>query len=844
MFSGIVKKVMHNTNYHFVEEDVIKISCDWKLIRALPNEYDSPPAHQQNTAQCAIVPGTVSSTLVQTTQERWNLGIDVDDFDWWYFGEFESDTSNNGKQFLTFNGLATFAQVWLNGTPILVTDNMFRQYRVEVSSLIQAKNQLVIVFRSVNEFLNQRRARPRWKTKLVGNQQMRWVRSTVLGHVDVWTPPIKAVGPWREISLSICEELNVETIQITPVVKDSECKIKVDATLECISDNQDYQFFLTINDKDYPIQKHRDGNVISLALDAQLEDIALWWPHTHGEAATYSYRVWAKSSTRSITLKSGVTGFKSVTFNDLNSELKVNGIRVFCRGTCWTVSDYHYLNTDYASLEFHLDLLKKAGINMIRVGGTMIYESDDFYQLCDQLGIMVWQDFMFASMDYPFDDSSFLENCKIETTQQNQRLSEHPCISVYCGNTDVEAQAAMYGIDSKEWSHSFFNEWLASICKNFKPDIPYFPSSPTGGTMPFHLSEGISHYWGVGAYMHSLPDPDTARVRFSSEGMGLSHLPAQKTIDLVVDKQVLFPYCNEWTKRIPRDLGAGWDFEDIREFYLQQYFGVDPVHLKRSNVQRYIQLSKVITGEVIADVFNRWRGYNSLCNGGLIWFNKDFWPCAGFGLIDSTDTPKPAYYIIARKWKSKSILINHEGLDGSFITVINESSNAINGKLTVTLIKGSSIIVANTDIEIKIEAHSQTSYAVENLFDRFLDPAYAYRFGEPQFDLIYSNLIEETTIIDESFSFVSNKIAPMVSSDVVQAEFVEESENEIKIRISTSHLLQYVELSLKNCLPGENYFHLAPNTSKIVTVKKEADTTRIRGTISALNLDGELTLKK
>ena len=210
----------------------------------------------------------------------------------------------------------------------------------------------------------------------------------------------------------------------------------------------------------------------------------MWWPHTHGEPTTYSYRIWAKSNNQSITLKTGITGFKNVTFDDSSSELRVNGTKVFCRGTCWTVSDYHHLNTDRDALAAHLDLLKKAGVNMIRVGGTMIYESDDFYQLCDQMGIMVWQDFMFASMDYPFDDSNFLENAQIESVQQNQRLSDHPCIAVYCGNTDVEAQAAMYGIDSKEWTHSFFSEWLATTCKEYKPDIPYFASSPTGGSQP------------------------------------------------------------------------------------------------------------------------------------------------------------------------------------------------------------------------------------------------------------------------------------------------------------------------------------------------------------------------
>ena len=135
--------------------------------------------------------------------------------------------------------------------------------------------------------------------------------------------------------------------------------------------------------------------------------------------------------------------------------------------------------------------MKEAGINMIRVGGTMVYESDLFYTLCDELGILVWQDFMFASMDYPVDDLEFLDNISQEAGYQLNRLSRHACISIYCGNSDVEAQAAMSGIAKNNWDLPFFDTDLQQICNSLHPSIPYIKSSPTGGALPFHLSEGV-----------------------------------------------------------------------------------------------------------------------------------------------------------------------------------------------------------------------------------------------------------------------------------------------------------------------------------------------------------------
>src|SRR5205085_4140347 len=131
--------------------------------------------------------------------------------------------------------------------------------------------------------------------------------------------------------------------------------------------------------------------------------------------------------------------------------LKLNGVSVFCRGACWTCNDIVTLIGTEASLTHDLLLARAAGINMLRVGGTMVYESDRFYQLCDELGIMVWQDFMFANMDYPVDDTGFAANIAAEAKYQLGRLSRHPSVAMYCGSSEIEQQAAMLGMPREFW---------------------------------------------------------------------------------------------------------------------------------------------------------------------------------------------------------------------------------------------------------------------------------------------------------------------------------------------------------------------------------------------------------
>ena len=330
---------------------------------------------------------------------------------------------------------------------------------------------------------------------------------------------------------------------------------------------------------------------------------------------------------------------------------------------------------------------------MLRVGGTMVYESDDFYRLCDELGILVWQDFMFANMDYPVDDPDFAANIEAEAKYQLARLAAHPCFAVLCGNSEVEQQAAMRGVPRELWRNRWFATRLPELCAEYRPGTTYVPSTPSGGALPFHVRHGVAHYYGVGAYLRSPREVRSADVKFAPECLAFANVPGPEAVSAIMGGGLPALHHPRWKQRVPRDTGAGWDFDDVRDFYLQHFFAVDPVKMRCFDPARYLQLSRVVSGEMMAQVFAEWRSGHSRNHGGLVWFFKDLWPAAGWGIVDSLGIPKAAYYYLRRSWLSRQITVTDEGLDGLHLHVINETAEPLDGFVELLLLKDEHVVV-------------------------------------------------------------------------------------------------------------------------------------------------------
>jgi beta-mannosidase len=737
-----------------IEGEVRLNALAWSRTSTAPNQ--------------ALDPGQLA-TLALAWENAADPPRDFDDRDWWYRTSFE----RTDEDVLHFKGLATLAQVWLNGALILESNNMFEEHRVDVGALLQSQNELLICFRSLNAALGQRRPRPRWKTKLVNHQQLRWFRTTLLGRIPGWTSPwMTPVGLWRPVVFGNRREIDLHAY--------------VDGTTGVVEVSCNSPGTLHVGAASATLQAVDDGRWLATV---RIEDVSLWWPHTHGEPALYPCTVEIVEQS----IDCGRVGFRTIERRD-EFELLVNGVAVFCRGASWTggtIAD--------------LELLRDAGANMVRISGTMVYETDAFYRACDELGLLVWQDFMFANMDYPADDPPFVATVDREVIQQLRRLRRHPSVVVYCGNSEVEQQAAMVGAPREIWRNALFAEVIPGLREQWHPDTVHVPSTPSGGTMPFHTGTGVTHYYGVGAYLRPLTDARRANVQFTPECLAFSNVPEEDFDD---------------PKRgVPRDSGADWDFADVRNHYVRELFGAEAAER--------LDVGRVATGEVMAQVFSEWRSARSSCHGALVWFLKDLEPGAGWGILDSRGVPKACFFYLRRVWQPRTVVLTDEGLDGIHAHVVNESTEPLVATLEIVLLRDGHVVTARGSVTCDVAPRSTMTYEADAILGAFYDTTYAYRFGPPGHDVAVATLLDERgNAIAEAFHFPLRPELKWVEANVV----VEARGNEVTL--STDRFLYAVHFDTVSALPEDNYFHLVPGRAKTVQLRGS-----VGGFVEALNLE-------
>ncbi|MDB5488758.1 MAG: beta-mannosidase, partial [Reyranella sp.] len=380
----------------------------------------------------APVPGTAAQALRDA--RRWSVEQPppLHDQDIWYRTRFEG----SGPRSLIFRGLATLAEAWLNGRSILVSENMFLAHEIDVD--LDGDNELVIAFRSLDAELARRKSRARWRTALVENNALRQMRTTLLGHMAGWQPPVHAVGPWRAIEMrEQTSPLRVTAADVRGTLDGDDGLLHVTLDVDYRGSRSQARFEVAgIGAQlEWTGERRLEGKV-------RLADVEKWWPHTHG--TPFLHR--ARAVVGDVEIDLGRVGFRSIEVDrgadGRDFALRINGQPIFARGACWSTADLVTLAADRATLLPALQQARDAHMNMIRVGGTMIYESDDFFALCDELGILIWHDFMFANMDYPVADPSFRQSVEREAEQFLARVQAHPSLALLCGGSEVAQQAA------------------------------------------------------------------------------------------------------------------------------------------------------------------------------------------------------------------------------------------------------------------------------------------------------------------------------------------------------------------------------------------------------------------
>lgn len=831
------------------ENIILQKLGNWSLASSTAGTVVVPAQLAQTTTRWipdVPVPGTVAQALRVAGEWNFNTTRDFDAHDWWYRCEFSKPAQAGSRYVLRLYGLATLAEVWLNGKSILKSDNMFLEHRLDISEHLCAKNELIIGFRALNSALAIRRPRPRWKTKLVRHQQLRWIRSTVLGRIPGWSPAVAPVGPWRMVTLEQHDETALVDIDLHPYLDGAQRILDFRALFRA---QRDVHITATLQvghaKTNVQVERGEYGYILTAHLTS--DDLALWWPHTLGDPALHACQIVLSIAERDIKLKLGEIGFRHIEVNTESGdyEFRINGTPLFCRGACWTSNDIVTLVGEPEKLSRSLQLARDAHMNMLRVGGTMVYEQDAFYDHCDKLGILVWQDFMFANMDYPIEDADFRTSVETEAIQQLRRLRKHACIASWCGNSEVEQQAAMTGAAREIWRSQLFAQTLPELIERWHPGTPYVPSTPSGGVMPFHVGTGITHYYGVGAYMRSVAQVRRDNVKFTAECLGFSNIPEPDMIDELMEGDTAVMHHPLWKSRVPRDTSSGWDFEDVRDHYIGELFRVDPVRTRSFDTARYLAMGRVATGEMMSQVYAEWRSAYSQCRGALVWFFQDLWPGAGWGVLDSRGLPKAAYYYLRRAWQPVAVAITDEGLDGIHLHVVNERDQPLSATLELRLLHAGHTLVARGKAECNVAPRSTSTFTSDEMLQGFYDVAYVYRFGPPKHEVVIATLYgSDGAVLHEACLFPQSHDMPYRVNDGVIAESQQESDDTYRLVLSTRVFLYAVRIETKGYLPEDNYFHLVPGQTRSVICRRILpEPAAFKGYVEALNMDDAVKIQ-
>ncbi len=657
----------------------------------------------------AIVPGNVHSDLLNHDIIRHPfIGNNeaslqwISETDWEYKAFFSVDKETLKKNHITldFEGLDTYASVILNDSLILKTDNAFRRFSVDVKHIIKSENQLHIYFERTS------RSEEHQKTQLhyqlpEGNRI--FTRKAQFQYGWDWGPKLNTCGIWRAVKLNAWNRLKIEDLYIKQETLDKThagliLDLKLNRT-DIGSKNLSYDIY--VNDsltKTITKLPTKQSTILPLMIDKP----KFWWPHNIGEPYLYDIKVVVKDDKcilDSISVKKGLRTIALVTEKDsigTSFHFKLNGIPIYMKGANYIPQ--HSLQNKVTPSHYDklLNDVVNANMNMLRVWGGGIYENDTFYELCDEKGILVWQDFMFACAMYPGDEA-FLKNVQIEATQNVMRLRNHACIALWCGNNESSEGWHRWGWQANrtdEEKVEIWNNYLKlfdSILPNTvskHTDVNYWESSPKYGRgNPKYTSEGDAHDWWIWHDAYPFEHLEHHVPRFMSE-FGFQSFPSYEAIRYINQKDSI-----EITTEAFRNHQKHIRGFQLIDDYMERDF---PVPKKPED---YVYVSQLVQAYGITkgiEAHRRSKPYNM---GTLYWQLNDCWPAVSWSSIDFFGNWKALHYQAKKAFKN--VLISNVIENNTLKThLINDSLEGIASHFEIEVMdfKGNSILKDNTSI--------------------------------------------------------------------------------------------------------------------------------------------------
>ncbi|MGH2940682.1 MAG: glycoside hydrolase family 2 protein [Solirubrobacterales bacterium] len=842
----------------------LDLDAGWRVAACAPDGCAVPAETEGLDWVPASVPGTAAGALREAG--LWDFGDerDLDAEDWWFRTEFEAAPARADELvLLRLDGVATVHEVFLNGERIGGGESMFAAATIDVGAALRdGCNELAIRCLALGPRLGTRRKpRARWRTKLVDNR-LRFHRTMLLGRCPGFAPGPAAVGPWRPVWIERRRTLAVAGLALRTRCEAEDGVLSIDATVRGMDGFEITAADVVVSgageaEGALAVSAGADG-AVELRGEVRVPGAPRWWPHTHGEPALHTVRLRVAGEAGEVGVDAGRVGFRELLAGAAPEhdvlrdgiDLHVNGARVFARGAVWTPDDFVGMAPDRERLRAALERVRDAGMNMVRIPGTAAYESRDFHDLCDELGILVWQDFMFANLDYPLADEDFRAAAEAEAGEALAAVVGRPSLAVVCGNSEVEQQVAMLGLDSAMGRGELFGELLPAALERSGADAIYVPSAPSGGARPFRPDQGVANYYGVGGYRRPLADARLAGVRFAAECLAFANVPDEAGVEAVLpdapaDVVVHHP---RWKAGVPRDAGTGWDFDDVRDHYLRELFGIDPAELRRYDHARYLELSRAVSAEAMSAVFGEWRRAASPSGGGLVLWLRDLMPGAGWGLVDHSGAAKEALRALGKLLAPTAVWLTDEGLAGVGVHVANDGPEPLAATLRASLYADGERQVGEVREEIRIDAHASLSQDLETMLGGFVDASWAYRFGPPAQDLIVASLERageggSAEPISQAAFFPAGRPADAEPAERLGLELEATSTGDaVEVRLRSRRYLYAARVEARGFVAADPWFCVEPGVERRLMLERSGDE-EPGGTVavSALNLRGRLS---
>lgn len=819
---------MPGTDFSDTSGEDLLVGAQWHCAEASSGSIERPDAALDALNWIAAeVPGTVAAALAAAGIEI--DPVSIDERDWWFRARFESPDAVKAE--LDLEGLAGFAEVWLNGVDVAASDDMFLPVRAS-TSVVAGENELLIRFRSLAVELAGRRPRPRWREPRLRYPNLRWARQTLMGRL-VGAPPVPpTVGPWRPVLLLVDAIPRVVSrfVQATPVGAGGTVEVRVGVRGALTANSV---ATLEVDGVSTPaVLEEAEGGWLVRA-EAKLDSVERWWPRGWGPQPLYPVAL--RIDGRVLDL--GRVGFRDLRIDETDGGFRfvMNDTRLFLGGAVWMPADPIGLSADRSRLLPLLETVARGNLTMLRVPGDSVYESDTFYDICDELGILVWQDCRLAFIDPPSDEeweALFLRELRANLG----RLGGRPSLAMLSGGTEMAQQAAYMGVPVPV-SIPLLTELIPAVVAEELGGAPYVPSSPWGGDIVSRPDTGVAHYYGVGAYLRELHDARAASPRFAAECLAFAVPPQRETVERYFGGPVSAGQHDPvWTRTVYRDAGASWDFEDVRDHYLARLFELEPLQTRRTDPGRYLELGRATISKLVGGTLGEWRRRASPSGGGLVFYLCDSVPGAGLGIVDSDLVPKAPWYALRRTLAPLAVTISDEGLNGLMGHLHNSAPEPFSGLVRVELFVNGELRVDVAEREVVVAPRSSTEFGIDAMFGGFRDLAWAHHFGNLSYDVIAVSLVDEDGRVRSEHVHLAGGLARQVERDLgLGAEVVSVDGDTARVIVRTRMFAQFVSVDVPGWLPEDCGFDLPPGRAREIELVRRLPEAKLVGTVSALN---------